>query len=284
MIAPQLRVGTPDRVRVSRAYAPSRFGQVHYRIATPAHLLDAPALLCLHQTPSSSVDFEPVLAPLGRRRVVIAVDTPGYGMSDSPPAPLSIETLGAVMSELMTELVEQGHVPAGPFDLLGQHTGSVIATEMARTDPDRVRRLVLFGLAAFPAEVRAAHLAALLDAFPAPDASLAHVERLWAAIGALSDPRLSDEQRHRHMAECLRGVGRMPWGYDSVFRYDFLGAIPQVTQPVLVMNPQDDLWDVTLATAALFPNGDRFDMPGVQHGVLALERDTIVPRIDAFLA
>ncbi|TPG49412.1 alpha/beta fold hydrolase [Sphingomonas glacialis] len=283
MTEPGAAVAGKFGAHVTRAYAPSRIGQLHYRIAAPAKDASAPPLLCLHQTPSNSVDWEPLLPLLGADRVVVAVDTPGYGMSDAPPAPLTIEMLAAVMAEVMAHLTEHGIVPPGPFDLLGQHTGSVIATELARAFPARIRRLVLFGLAAFPPEIRAAHLAMLRAAFPAPDATLAHVEKLWAAIGALSDPRLGAEARHRHMAECLRGGSRIAWGYESVFAYDFLGAIPQVTQPVLVMNPEDDLWDVTLTTAGLFPNGERFDMPGVGHGVLSLERDRVAARIEAFL-
>lgn len=284
MIAQRETEASPPEARVARGYAPSRFGQLHYRIAAPARDLGAPPLLCLHQTPSNSVDWEPVLPLLGAGRIVVAVDTPGYGMSDAPPEPPTIETLAAVMAELLAELTELGIVPPGPFDLLGQHTGSVIATELARAFPQRVRRLVLFGLAAFPADVRATHLASLLEAFPAPDETLDHVERLWAAIGVLSDPRLAAEQRHRHMAECLRGGSRMAWGYRSVFGYDFLAAMPHVAQPVLVINPEDDLWEVTHATAGRFANGERFDMPGVGHGVLLLERDSIVTRIEAFLA
>lgn len=242
-----------------------------------------PPLLCLHQTPSNSVDWEPLLPQLGAGRIVVAVDTPGYGMSDAPPAPPTIAMLAAVMADLMAHLAEHGIVPPGPFDLLGQHTGSVIAVELARAFPERIRRLVLFGLAAFPPEIRAAHLATLRAAFPAPDASLEHVEKLWAAIGELSDPRLGPEARHRHMAECLRGGSRMAWGYESVFGYDFLDAIPRVAQPVLVMNPEDDLWEVTAVTARLFPDSERFDMPGVGHGVLSLEREPILARIAAFL-
>lgn len=268
---------------VTRAYAPSRFGQIHYRIAMPAEATSAPPLLCLHQTPTNGGDWMPVLPTLGETRVVIAADTPGYGMSDAPPAPVRIEDFAAIMAQLMTDLAASGIIPAGPFDVLGYHTGSVIATELARTLPARVRRLVLFGLAAFPAETRAAMLATLPEMFPAPDATLRHVETLWSAIGQLSDPRVAPLDRHLSMAECLRTGARMAWGYDAVFRYDFLGAMPQVTQPVLVMNPEDDLWDVTAQTAALFPHGERFDLPGVQHGVLAIEHDRIVARIEAFL-
>jgi hypothetical protein len=57
----------------------------------------------------------------------------------------------------------------------------------------------------------------------------------------------------------------------------------QVDQPVLVMNPEDDLWEVTSATSHHYRNGTRYDLPGVKHGVLSLEHDRVVATIDRFL-
>ncbi|WP_044561167.1 alpha/beta fold hydrolase [Azospirillum sp. B4] len=269
---------------VKRAYADSRYGQLHYRIAQPAAQTDAPPLLCLHQTPSHSGDWMPVLPALGAKRVVVAVDTPGYGMSDPPPAPTTIEEYAEIAAAFMDGLAADGVVATGAFDVMGFHTGSVIATQLARSRPDRVRRAVMFGLAAFPADIRAERLESLPALFPPPDATLAHVKKLWAIIGELSDPRRTMEQRHVSMAECLRLGTRMTWGYIAVYRYDFLGAMAEVTQPVLIMNPEDDLWEVTCETAHHFPNGRRVDMLGAMHGVLELERDRIVTEIEGFLA
>lgn len=268
---------------IIKAYAPSRHGQLHYRITAPQAAPAAPPLLCLHQTPGNGGDWAAVLPALGSKRVVVAVDTPGYGMSDAPPAPISIEDFGEIMAQLMQDLAAAGTVPAGPFDVMGFHTGSLIATELAKTFPDRVRRAVLFGLAAYPADKREAKLAGLLTNFPPPADNLVHIEKLWAIISQLSDPRMTAEERHVSMAECLRLGARMPWGYISVYRYDFLGAMIQVSQPVLVMNPEDDLWEVTSATAHLFPNGRRHDMRGVKHGVLKLEHDRVIAEIEGFL-
>lgn len=268
---------------IIRAYAVSRYGQLHYRIAAPAGETTAPPLLCLHQTPSHSGDWVPVMPALGEKRVVVAADTPGYGMSDMPPAPIRIEDFSEIMATFMDDLADQGVVPAGPFDVMGFHTGSLVGTELARSRPDRVGRLVLFGLAAYPAELRAAKLAALRTNFPPPADNLDHVEKLWAIIQQLSDPRMGAEDKHVGMAECLRLGRRMPWGYDAVYRYDFLGAMAQVEQPVLVMNPEDDLGEVTKATSHLFRHGTRYDMPGVKHGVLTIEHDRVVARIEEFL-
>ncbi|MBT0669541.1 alpha/beta fold hydrolase [Novosphingobium profundi] len=266
---------------IVRGYVPSRFGQVHYRIVPGPD--DAPPLLCLHQTPSNGADFEPIMEPLSQGRTVIALDTPGYGMSDAPPEPVSIEELATVADTAMRDLAARGELAEGPYDVLGFHTGSLLSTELARSRPERVRRVVVFGLAAYEAEVRAAKLANLRGAFPRPGPTLEHVEKLWAIIGTLSDPRIGYEERHVAMAECLRLGERMPWGYISVYRYDFLGAMAEVEQPVLVMNPEDDLWQVTRATSHLFRNGRRVDWPGVAHGVLKLERERVVAVIAQFL-
>jgi pimeloyl-ACP methyl ester carboxylesterase len=268
---------------VSRAYVDSRYGQLHYRIATPDHASAAPPLLCLHQTPGNGSDWLPVIAELATQRAVVAPDTPGYGMSDPPPEPANIEDFAAIMARFMDDLAVAQIVPSGSYDVMGMHTGSITATEMARSFASRVHKAVLFGLAAYPAAVRAEKLARLRENFPLPGNDLAHVEKLWAIIGKLSDPRVSAEQRHVGMAECLRLGSRMPWGYISVYRYDFLAAMPQVNQPVLVINPQDDLWAVTRETSHLFRRARRLDLPGVAHGVLSLERDRLVAAINAFL-
>jgi pimeloyl-ACP methyl ester carboxylesterase len=268
---------------VTRAYATSRYGQLHYRIVTPTTAPTAPPLLCLHQTPSHSKDWMPVLPTLGQSRYVIAADTPGYGMSDAPPEPASIEDFAGVMAQLMTDLAAQAIIPTGQFDVMGFHTGSLVATELLRSLPDRVRRAVVFGLAAYPADIRGAKLDHLLQTFPVPANNLDHVEALWAIIQQLSDPRVTPEEKHINMAECLRLGSQMPWGYIAVYRYDFLKAMTRVTQPVLVMNPEDDLWRVTAATSHNFPNGRRYDLPGVRHRVLSIEHDRVVAEIEAFL-
>lgn len=273
------------RPAIIRSYAPSRFGQLHYRIGQPeAEAQQHRPLLCLHQTPGNGADWLPIMSTLAARRTIVAADTPGYGMSDPPPEPARIEDFAEIMIDLMDGLAERGLVAPGPFDVMGYHTGSLIATETARRFPDRIGKAVVFGLAAYPADVRQDKLARLRDNFPVPQRNLDHVEKLWSIMQTLMDPRMSVEDMHIGMAECLRLGSRMPWAYISVYRYDFLAAMPQVAQPVLIVNPQDDLWDVTQAVSHLFPAGRREDMPGVRHGVLAIEHDRVVEMIEAFLA
>jgi len=269
---------------ITRAYADSRFGQLHYRIARPEGTPTAPPLLCLHQTPSNGTEWLPLIPALAKGRIVIAPDTPGYGNSDAPPQPASIADFATIMAEFMTALADEGVIPAGPYDVMGAHTGSIIATELGQADKARVRRIVLFGLAAYPAAIRAAKLTDLPAKFPPPDMSLTHVERLWAIFGQLSDDRMTAEDRHVAMAECLRLGARMPWGYIAVYQYDFEGGLDALEQPVLVVNPEDDLWEVTRRNSARLRHGERWDLPGRAHGFLKHEADLVAARIAGFLA
>lgn len=269
-------------MRPTKAYAPSRFGQLHYRIVAPDEA-SQPPLLCLHQTPSNSRQWEPVQPYLAKDRVVVAPDTPGYGMSDPPAEPVEISDYADAMFSFMEHLASRGIIAPGPFDVMGYHTGSITATEMARRDRQRVRRCVLFGLAAYTEDVRAERLDRLSERFPPPDRTLAHVEKLWSLIGELADPGIPAEELHIGMADALRLGKRLPWGYFAVYRYDFLGAMTEVSQPVLILNPEDDLWAVTHQTSHLFRNGRRLDIPGFSHGVLTLRRDFFVSEIERFL-
>jgi len=267
----------------TRAYVHSQFGQLHYRVALPSEPQTRPPLLCIHQTPSSSAEWDIIMSDLAVGRVVIAPDTPGYGMSDPPPSPLGIPDFANIMFRFMEDMERAGVVTKGPFDVMGYHTGSITATEMARSSAERVRRLVLFGLAAYDADIRRTKLATLYDRFPPPGNDLSHVEKLWAILGVLCDPLMSMEQRHVNMAEALRLGSRMPWGYDAVYRYDFLQAMSEVGQEVLIMNPEDDLWDVTRATSDRYRQGSRLDFPGLKHGILSIARTRIVAEIKTFL-
>lgn len=268
---------------IERAYAPSRYGQLHYRIARPRRAPVAPPLVCLHQTPSSGGEWTAIMAQMAQDRVVIAPDNPGYGMSDAPPAPATIPDFGAVVVDLIDTLAAGGAIAGDRYDVIGMHTGSIVAAELGIADAGRVRRIAMISLAAYPAEVRAAKLADLYTKFPAPDATLAHVEQLWSFFVRFGDPRMSDEERHIALAECLRLGARMPWGYEAVYRYDFEQALDALEQPVLVINPQDDLWDVTMRQAGRIRHGERWDLPGRAHGFLVHEAAEVAARLRAFL-
>jgi pimeloyl-ACP methyl ester carboxylesterase len=74
---------------------------------------------------------------LAKRSRTIAFDAPGTGRSPTPVFPLSIVSSARVARDLLDEL---GHAQA---DVLGFSYGGLVAQELARIAPERVRRLAL---------------------------------------------------------------------------------------------------------------------------------------------
>src|SRR5258705_7923405 len=102
---------------IRRAFAALSVGKVHYASCGDAA---APAVLLLHQTPRSWLEYREVLPLIGARFRVIAMDTPGFGDSSPLREPASIEGWAAIAAELLAALsIARAHV-------VGHHTGGVI--------------------------------------------------------------------------------------------------------------------------------------------------------------
>lgn len=271
-----------EQVRVKRAYAEGPFGQIHYRIARPESAASAPPLLCLHQSPKSGRDYEALMAQLGCERVVIAPDTPGYGQSDAPPQPPAIEDYAGAMAALVETLRRAGELPPGPIDLMGYHTGGVIAASLAAREPERVRRIVFVSLAAFDLAVRTERLAHM-DVFAVPREDNGNIDALLAIGESLNDKRLDPEWRHRALGEILTTGMRMPWGFRAVYDHDMAADLQALAMPALVLCPRDDLWDETHASVMLLQDARLVKYPESGNGFLELDTADVAGVIRGFL-
>ncbi|MGE3332094.1 MAG: alpha/beta fold hydrolase [Rhodospirillaceae bacterium] len=121
--------------RVHRAYAWGRGGQVHYRRSGPPGARSP--LLLIHGAQNGGETFEAFMSDMGRERSVIAPDLPGTGMSD---ALKGAGDAGALADALLEVVAELG---LGMVDVLAVADGGEIAVEMARQQPDVVRKLIL---------------------------------------------------------------------------------------------------------------------------------------------
>ena len=98
-----------------------------------------PPLLVLHGggTDSATLSWGGVMEGLAGGRRVLAPDLPGYGASDRPDAPYSLDYYCGVMSTL-ADALDLRH-----FDLGGLSMGGGVALSYALSHRGRVRRLVL---------------------------------------------------------------------------------------------------------------------------------------------
>lgn len=267
--------------QTKRAYVDGHWGQIHLRL-TPSDR-DAPPLLMLHQTPKSGWIWEPLFPHLGQGRTLVAPDTPGYGASDGPPpGAVSIEDYAREMLALMDRLEAQGVAAGQPFDVMGYHTGSVIAVAMARIAPDRVRRIVPVSLPLFTAEERAARIERLAEK-PVLSADGSHLKASWDSIDRFTDPRAALDWKQHSLVEHLRAGAAMNRGFGAVYRYDLEAALRGVTQPMLLLNPQDDLWAYTHRAAAMMPAARMVTFEGASHGLFAIDGEKIAAEVAGFL-
>jgi pimeloyl-ACP methyl ester carboxylesterase len=103
----------------------------------------------LHSNPGGSESFEGMMREFGAGRQVIAPDYLGNGCSDSPPSGAAVD-IKYVAASMMSFVEALG---VGPVDILGSHTGALVAIEYAIANPSVVGSLILDGPPLIDAEL-----------------------------------------------------------------------------------------------------------------------------------
>ncbi|TRW17349.1 alpha/beta fold hydrolase [Glacieibacterium frigidum] len=259
-----------------RLYVDGPFGQIHLRMAGE-HSDPRPPLICFHMSPMSSRIYERFVTRMGAGRRAIAIDTPGFGMSDAPPGPPEI----ADYSRAMLAAIDALGI-AGPVDLMGYHTGSMIAADLAAGWPDRVRRLVIVATPIFTEAEREAMRAHYGPTPPRRDGS--HLVERWNSFVHHNLGRgLSLDDVADMFPERLLGRADGWWGHRAAFAFAPDMRLPEVAQPVLVLNPNDDLQVETRRAAPLIRNGRILEVPGWGHGFLDGFTDDAARLVESFL-
>jgi pimeloyl-ACP methyl ester carboxylesterase len=262
---------------VRRLFIDGRFGQQHLRIARPPAEIPAKRpLVCFHLSPSSGHVYAKFIEEMGKDRVAVAPDTPGFGESDPPPALPTIHDYALAMIDLLDAL------DLDRVDLMGYHTGSKIAVETALTAPERVAHLVLVSAPIYTAEELARQKQTMGKPRPLmPDGS--HLLEGWKGIYDWRGPGMTLEMVQREFAETLRGGENSWWGHHAAFHYHHADHLPKVEQPVLVLCPNDDLVEPTRRAKDYLKNGRFLELPDKGHGMLTLHTQEIAAIVRDFL-
>lgn len=263
-----------------RAFLDSRFGQMHYRRSDSESDVHRP-LLCLHMFPQSGRNFERLLSIAPEDYDVIAPDFPGYGESSPPPAPITASEYGEAIWEAVDQLnLLDAH---GDIDLFGIHAGAKLAVEVAHQRPSHVRKIVLSSAAVLHPE----ELQQLKSVFSpiALDDQGTRLNHLWRLLVKNRGPQMSYEMMATSFAEMLRGGEGYEWGHHAVFEYNsvFPHVISGLEHPIKLLNPKDDLYDMTPRTQAYLRNGEMLDRPDWGQGFLETDAQELWAVIQEFL-
>jgi poly(3-hydroxyoctanoate) depolymerase len=172
----------------------------------------------------------------GRLVQTITVDAPGTGGSGRYRWPRRMSGLASTMDTMLSEL---GH---GAVDVLGVSFGGVLAQQLARRAPDRVRRLVLAatgaGLGGVPGSPRVLLKLATPRRYAEPDYFRRVAGEIYGGL-ARQDP---DNLLHGSLA---RFTGTPTWcGYlaqlYAIAGWTSLPWLWRLPQPTLVLSGDDD--------------------------------------------
>jgi pimeloyl-ACP methyl ester carboxylesterase len=233
-----------------RGYADGRFGQIHYQAATDG----GRPLVLLHQAIMTSDQFSNVFAPLAAHGLrPIAIDMPGFGMSDAPVTPPTIADYATCVVPVLDALgVDRSAVA-------GHHTGGLVTTEAAIAHPDRIDAVILHGvmiMADAEREVLTADIVAREKAFaPQPDAAhMVEIARIRERLshGTVGTDRISDYVVQAMMAW---DRGAYWYGHAAAFAYRHEEPLHRIVQPGLILtNTGDMMHGSALAAHALRPD------------------------------
>ncbi len=206
----------------------------------PGH--GVPLLLCNGWGGNIEV-FDPLVDSLGTRPV-LRFDVPGIGGSQLPKIPLRMSRLAAMAEDIMR------HYRLAEVDVAGYSWGGALAQELARRNPQAVRKLVL--MATSPGHI-------MVPAWP--NIMLAFADRHWLPV-ALKPARLfepdllvrvgyrlfgGDVLRRNPMALLpnLRqleqpSVPAMIWQLAALFGWSSLPWLGRLTQPTLILAGKHD--------------------------------------------
>ncbi len=224
--------------KLRHGYTDMRYGQLHYSVARPVGESTLPPIVLLHQSPNSSVEFDALVAELGKERIAIAVDTPGYGGSDGPQSQPTIEDYAGAIAE---GLKNMGYGSNRPVDIFGYHTGSKIATELAVIEPNMIRRVVLSGIYVVSEEERQNALKRLVH----PKSAMHMFERFCSALPKTAEYYRSkgvpEDAWGRIRVDSMRPITRQEYGHEAAFVNvpQFVQRMGQIKQTVLLV-PMDD--------------------------------------------
>ncbi len=262
-------------------YADAPTGQIHMQMVTPDTDTGKAPFVIFHPNPYSGVYFSYLLEELGKDRVAIAPDTPGYGNSTKPPAPLTMAEIGEAMATALENL-GYGENGKGKVDVSGYHTGTYIASELAATRPDLVRRVVLTGVPFWQGEDLERQQVELLKPKPI-DEDGKILEEKWRFAVKGRNPNIPLDRAFDLFIESLQSGADVWWAYNAVIGFPAAKRFQQITQPVLLLNTHGGLADETRAVLPHLQNGQIVEEPGLTHGIYDVGVPVLARHLRAFL-
>ena len=256
---------------IRRIY-PTRFGQLHLR----SHDGKGVPLVLLHMSPRSGAMWEALQEKL--ERPSHAPDRLGYGFSDAPPFALSLEQYAQATVDGLKAAGMQG-----PIDLLGVHTGSIEAIEIAHQLGSQVRRLVAVGMPLFTAEEQQRQLEKYSEQPLRPATDGGHVLAAWRGGMSFRDPPFDLADVHKRFVEHVLAANPGA-AFRAACGYAIDKKLKTLKSPLTVFVPHDDILEQTLRVKPLLKSSAIFvNLPDLSMDLFQTAPDRMAALINRHL-
>jgi len=187
-----------------------------------------PEVLLIHGLGGSIDSWTNNLIPLSERLHVIALDLPGFGLSDKPPINYTPE----YYSDFITTFVNSMNCPK--VNLVGHSMGGLIVLETALSNPEIVDRLVLVDVAGIGDET-----AEIIERSMGGDWTLDKLVRFYEDH-VVGEHRIIDEELLKRSLKLYHEDPRLRHAYRCCLR--FLGAGRGVERFSKIAHPTLIVW------------------------------------------
>lgn len=216
-----------------KGYVETKDGQLHFWRSG-----GGPVLVCLHQASQDSSEYHALIPTLAPHHTLIAFDLPGHGQSFDPPREYDVPDYAQTLMEAVEKL------KLGRVAVLGHHSGSVFALEMAAGFPHNVSKAILSGMSWRSAE----NVQALLESRAARHLPVTEdgqfLSTMWGTYAALVGEGMPlDSVLEPYLVNQLMRL-RPYDAHNVVLAWDKRPAMRALSCPALILQGERDVFVV----------------------------------------
>ncbi|MEM9570575.1 MAG: alpha/beta fold hydrolase [Pseudomonadota bacterium] len=262
---------------IRKGYSDGPEGQVHWRLLDARVDASEPDLYCFSPAPFGSIAYQTIMPHLAKHRRVIAPDYPGQAGSDGDGVTPSIESYVHSMLAVIDDLSGDQ-----PINILGFHSGCLVAAEIKRQKPERVAQTVLIDVPAFDPETRAKYLPMVGAPFEL-SGELGSVAKAWDMAVT---KRLDTQPLAHSLAMFADTVGngpRMNATFHAAFTYDVERSFSQLSGNTTIIATQSSLLEPSRRAARLIPDAELIEILSIERSVLDDNAEKTARTVDQVL-
>lgn len=252
-------------------YIDGPYGQVHFH----SWNLESSSrpIVCLPPSPFSSLAYVTLAPLLAEQRPVIAIDYPGYGNSAACPEPATIAQYAQAVAAVLEIFADRDSA-----DLLGFHTGCLVAVETSLAAPDMVNQLLLIDCPYFD-EAKQKDLLAMMGQPVELDKELGMLQQAWDFCVAKRLEHIPLNRAYDMFVDHIRTGVNTNQAFAAAFTYPCKERFELVKSPSTVFATKAGLYQQSIDTAHTIPSAKLRELVEIETAVLEQAAQIIADEI-----